>query len=127
MRRGNGEPGTVGEGLEQGGCQGGSLTWIRAGPHLVQQHQGRGRTSGQSRKDATDALHMTAEGRQALLQGLLIADIRQNLRTPGKRRLTGAGQQHPGPCHQRSQTDAFKGDCFSTGVRSGDRHHPQPG
>ena len=84
MRGGDRESGAVGESLEQGGCESCSLTRIRTSSNLIQQNEGRGRSRSQSRQDATDALHMTAEGGQALLERLLISDIRQNLGTPGQ-------------------------------------------
>ena len=74
-------------------------------------------------EDATDTLHVTTEGGQALLQGLLVADVRQHLGTPGQGWLAGTGNQHACTGHQGCQTDAFQRDGFATCVRAGDRHN----
>ena len=123
---GNREPSPIRKSLEQSRGQGRSLAGIRSSTHLIQQHQGWRTTALQRLKNAPDALHMTTEGGQALLEGLLISDVRQHLGTPGQGRLPRTGQKHAGACHQCSEANAFQGDRFATGVRPGDRHHPQP-
>ena len=125
MRGGDGESGAVGEGLEQGRRQGGAFTGVGTGPHLIEQHQRRRGAGLQRLQNPADSFDVTAEGGQALLQRLFIADIRQHLGTPGKGRRPGTGQQQPRPGHQGRQTDAFEGHRFAAGVRTGDRHHPQ--
>ena len=125
MRGGDGEPSTIGQSLQQRARQGRALTGVGPGPHLIEQHQGWRGTGLQRLQNPPDPLDVTAEGGQALLQRLFIADIRQHLGTPGKGRRPCTGQQHPRPGHQGRQTDAFEGHRFTAGVRTGDRHHPQ--
>ena len=122
---GNREPSPIRKSLQQSRGQGRSLAGIRSSTHLIQQHQGRRTTALQRLKNAPDALHVAAEGGQALLKGLLISDVRQHLGTPGQGGLPRTGQKHAGACHQCSEANAFQGDRFATGVRPGDRHHPQ--
>ena len=125
MRGGDGESGAVGEGLEQGRRQGGAFTGVGTGPHLIEQHQRRRGAGLQRLQNPADSFDVTAEGGEALLQRLFIADICQNLGAPRQGRHPCTGQQQSCPGHQRRQTDAFEGHRLSAGVGSRDRHHPQ--
>ena len=93
MGGGDGEPSAVGEGLEQRRRQGRAFTGVGTGPHLIEQHQGGRRAGLQRLQNPADPLDVTAEGGQALLQRLFIADVRQNLGTPGQGRHPCTGQQ----------------------------------
>ena len=124
MGGGDREPGPIREGLQQGRRQGRALAGIGACPHLIEKHQRRDGPLLQRVQDATDPLHMTAEGGEALLQGLLITDVRQHLGAPWKRRLTGTGKKHARASHEGRKADAFQGHGLAAGVGPRDRHNP---
>ena len=91
--RSDGQPRPIGQLLEQGDGQRRALGGIGASPHLIKEHQlgtslgGQITASGGQRlKDPGDPPHMATEGGEVLLQGLLIADVRENLLAPGQPR-----------------------------------------
>ena len=66
---------------EDGHGQGGSLGGIRAGPQLVKEHQG---TAVRLLPEGHNVGHMGGEGTEALLNALLIPDIREHLMEQGQ-------------------------------------------
>ena len=130
--RGNGQTRPIRQLLQQGDGQRRPLGGIGAGTHLIEKHQlssGLGRqiaTGGrQGLQDSRNPAHMATEGREVLLEGLLIANVRENLLTPGQTRRPFAGHKQARPGHEDRQANAFKGHRFAARVRAGDRHHPQ--
>ncbi len=124
------QPGPISQVAQQGRRQGGTLLGVGAGPHLIEQHQvgplgGGADFAGQGIENAGDAPDVAAEGREVLLQRLLVADIGQNLAAPGQPGGAAAGQKQAAAGHQCRQAQAFEGHRFAAGVRAGDRHHPQ--
>ena len=122
---GNGQPGPFGKRAQQSRRQCCAFTGIGSRTHLIKQNQRRDWPLGQSIEDLADPFHMTTERGQALLQRLLVTDIRKHLGTPGQGRRPRAGKPEPGTGHQGGEPDALEGHRLATGVRAGDRHHPQ--
>ena len=70
-------------------------------------HRSRRLLGRQGIENAGDAPYVAAEGGEALLQRLLVADVGQHLGAPGQLRRALAGQKQAGPGHQCRQSHAF--------------------
>ena len=117
--------GAVTGGVGTGGASsggGGSIDVLGIFAGIGQRLRLLGRQGIENAGDATD---VAAEGGEALLQRLLIADVGQHLAAPGQSRRALAGQKQAGPGHQGRQAHTFQRHRFTAGVRASDRHHPQ--
>ena len=77
--------------------------------------------------NATNAVDVSREGGEALLKGLFVADVGQNLRKPGQfDRCAGRDKEtHFG--HQNGQTESFQRYSFAASVWPGDGDHADLG
>ena len=66
--------------------------------------------------------HVAGEGGQALGNGLLVADVRQNGIKGGKLTAIPGRDVEAALRHQGQQSDGFQGDGFAAGVGAGDDH-----
>ena len=123
MGRGDGRDPLCREMAEHGLGQGGALGGIRAGAQLVKEHQV---LFGDGLKDADDIGHMGREGREALFDGLLVADIGVHLPEQGDLAAVGGGDVQAALGHQRQKADGLEGDGLAAGVGAGDHEGPEP-
>ena len=94
-----------------------TLGRIRAGAELVEQHQAAG--SG-GVDDAHDRAQVPAERGERLRDGLLVADVGEDV---AEDRQAAAGRRRhvqPGLVHQRQQAEGPQRDGLAAGVRPGD-------
>ena len=99
--------------LQDGDGQGGALSGIRAGPQLVEEHQA---VRGDMLQKGHDVCHVGGEGAEALLNALLVPDVREHI---GKYAQLGAVQgRDVEAClaHQGEKPNGFQGDCLSSCV-----------
>ena len=94
-----------------------ALGGIGAGAQLVQQHQ---RTAAGDLQNMTDALHMTGEGRKALLNALLVADVHKVLVKMADGAALVRGNQKAVLRHGVEQPGGFQRHSLAAGVRTGD-------
>ena len=74
---------------------------------------------GRGARDEIDVGDVRGEGREILLDGLIVADVGEDGVEDGKLGAVG-GDGHAGLRHQGEQADGFEGDGFAAGVGAGD-------
>ncbi len=96
--------------------EGAALDRIRAGPDLVQQHQGR---VGQFAIHRDDLGNVAREGAETGRDRLVVADVREDRPEHRQPRSLGHGNMQPGLGHQRQEPGGLEGHGLATGIRSG--------
>ena len=103
--------------LQYADCQRRALGGVGAGAQLVQQHQ---RAAAGNLQNSTDALHMTGEGRKALLNALLVADVHKVLVKMADGAALVRGDQKAVLRHGVEQPGGFQRHGLAAGVGAGD-------
>ena len=93
-----------------------TLYRVGTGTQLIQQHHSALLRLAQ---DANDVGHVSREGGQGLLDGLLVADVHQNAREHRHLTVVPHRDQQTALGHQSEQTQCFQRNGFTTGVRTG--------
>ena len=105
--------------LNDGRSQSRTLSRVGARAQLIEEHQS---SVIALRHHIHDGSHVAGEGRKALGNGLLVADIRENGLEGRKSAAVSRGNVQAALGHQGEQTDGFQGDGFAAGVGAGDDH-----
>ena len=103
--------------VQDGDGQRRALRGVRACTQLVEKTEG---IRVRILQDGNDAGHMGGEGAQALLDALLIPDIRIDLPENGKLRTVLGGNMKPRLPHQTEQSGGFQGNRLSARIGAGD-------
>ena len=103
--------------VQDGDGKGRALRGIGSGSQLVEEAEG---VRVRVLQDGHDAGHVGGEGAQALLDALLVPDIRKNLPEHGKLRPVLGRDMKAGLSHQAEQSRGFQGNRFSARIRPGD-------
>ena len=105
--------------FDQGNGQSRALGGICARAQLIVEDQSSAVALGHH---VYDGAHMAGEGGQALGNGLLVADVRQNGVKGRERASVPRGHMEAALGHERQQTDGFQGHGLAAGVGAGDNH-----
>ena len=97
-----------------------SFCGIRAAPELVEQTQ---TVLVCTLQDIHNRGHMRGERGQALLDALLVTDVRIHLAEQGQFTVLSGRNVESCHSHQLKETDCFQCDRFAAGVRAGDNDH----
>ena len=103
--------------VQDGDGEGRALRGIGSGSQLVEEAEG---VRVRVLQDGNDAGHVGGEGAQALLDALLVPDIRKNLPEHGKPGPVLGRDMKAGLSHQAEQSRGFQGNRFSARIRPGD-------
>ena len=94
----------------------GALNRVGSGAKLVKQHKA---SVVRLVQYANGVVYVGRKCRKALLNALLVADIRKHAFKNGNGAAFSRRNHHSAHCHKREQTDGFKRYGFAAGVRSG--------
>ena len=103
--------------LDDGNGKRRALGGIRTGAELIEQDE-RAVAAGVQNSD--DVGHMRRERRQALLDALLVADVRHDLVEHGQAAAVGGGNVQTALRHHGEQAHGLERDRLAAGVRAGD-------
>ena len=117
MRGGEGECARRAEVINHSHAQGAPFLGIGRRAQLVQQHQ---RIRRGVENHFADARDMGGKCAEVLLDGLVVADVREHLLENGKLGFL-ARHWNPGLCHQRQQPDSLERDRLAAGIGSADQ------
>ena len=76
-------------------------------------------------EDADDVAHVRGEGAEALLDALLIADVREDVLEDDGPRAVVYGEVETRLGHEGKQANGLEGDSFPARVRPGDDQHAE--
>ena len=102
--------------VEDRPAQGRAVGRVGARPELVEQDQRARRRLAQ---DLADPPHVRREGRERLLQALLVADIGEHVVEDRELRALAGRDVQAGLGHDRQQADRLERDRLAAGVRAG--------
>ena len=103
--------------LDDSDGQGRALHRVRAGSQLVEQHQA---VAVRLLQNLHDVHHVGGEGGEALLDALLVADVRQHPLIYGHGAAVRRRDVEAALGHQRQQPQGFEGHGLAAGVGAGD-------
>ena len=103
--------------VEDRPAQRGPFGRVGARAQLVEQDE---RLRGRPGQDLADPPDVRREGRERLLEALLVADVGEDVVEDGELRALGGRDVQAGLGHDREQADGLQGDRLAAGVRPGD-------
>ena len=118
----HGEAAALDEPVEEAHRDGASLLGIGAGAELVEKDEAVRRGG---RHDAADRADMAGEGRERLVDRLLVADVGEDGVEDREARLGGRGEAEAELVHQGEEADGLEGDGLAAGVGARDDERPR--